>query len=219
MPDDQQKKIFSENLIRLLKEHNKTQKQVAKDLNINPQTLNSWYRGVALPRMGNIQKLADYFHVKKTDLIDPHKDSVKWKDNVRPIHISGDFIEIPVLGAVPAGVPVEAIENIIDSIKVSTDFINPDAEHFALRVKGDSMYPKYLEGDTIIVEVRHDCESGQDAIVYVNGYDATLKTVIKNDDGTITLKPRNPEWPSKTYGPDDEPLSILGPVVQQIRTP
>ena len=86
-------------------------------------------------------------------------------------------------------------------------------------MKGDSMYPKYLEGDTIIVEVRHDCESGQDAIVYVNGYDATLKTVIKNDDGTITLKPHNPEWPSKTYGPDDEPIQILGPVVQQIRTP
>lgn len=217
MPDDQQKKIFSENLIRLLKEHNKTQKQVAKDLNINPQTLNSWYRGVALPRMGNIQKLADYFHVKKTDLIDPHKDSVKWKDNVRPIHISGDFIEIPVLGAVPAGVPIEAIQNIIDNIALPSDFLSDDMQLIGLRVSGDSMYPKYEDGDTIIVAIQHDCESGEDAVVYVNGYDATLKTVIKNDDGTITLRPRNPEYMEKTYGPGDAPIQILGPVVRQIR--
>lgn len=216
MTDELQKQIFSNNLTRLLKERNKTQKQVATDLNINPQTINSWCKGVAIPRMGNIQKLADYFGVKKTDLIDK-RDPVKWQDNVSPIKMTDEFIEIPILGRVPAGVPIEAIENVIDTIKVSTDFINTGYDHFALRVKGDSMYPKYLEGDTIIIEVRHDCESGEDAVVYVNGYDATLKTVVKNEDGTITLRPRNPEWTARTYGPEDEPIQILGPVVRQIR--
>lgn len=144
------------------------------------------------------------------------KNSINW-NNTTPIKMTDEFIEIPILGRVPAGVPIEAIENVIDTIKVSTDFINTGYDHFALRVKGDSMYPKYLEGDTIIIEVRHDCESGEDAVVYVNGYDATLKTVIKNDDGTITLRPRNPEYMEKTYGPGDAPIQILGPVVRQIR--
>ncbi len=78
------------------------------------------------------------------------------------------------------------------------------------------MYPKYLDGDTIIIEKTPDCESGTDAAVYVNGYDVTLKTLIKNDDGTITLMPINPSYPPKTYGPGDDPVSILG-VVKEIR--
>ena len=196
-----------------------TAAELSRKSGIRASSISDYLTGKYEPKQDKIDQLAQALNVSPAWLMGyEHKDSI-WNDNVGPTRFNCDFIEIPVLGAVPAGVPVEAIENIIDSIKVSTDFINPDAEHFALRVKGDSMYPKYLEGDTIIVEVRHDCESGQDAIVYVNGYDATLKTVIKNDDGTITLKPHNPEWPSKTYGPDDEPIQILGPVVQQIRTP
>ena len=78
------------------------------------------------------------------------------------------------------------------------------------------MYPKYLDGDTIILELTPDCESGTDAAVYVNGYEATLKTVIKNDNGTITLKPINTSYSPKTYGKDDEPIKILG-IVKEIR--
>ena len=77
------------------------------------------------------------------------------------------------------------------------------------------MYPKYVEGDTIIVKLQPDCENGQDAVVYVNGYDATLKKVIKNEDG-IMLQPLNPEYVPKQYNYNDEryPISILGIVVE-----
>lgn len=74
------------------------------------------------------------------------------------------------------------------------------------------MYPKYLDGDTIIIEVSPDCESGEDCVVYVNGYDATLKTVIKNDNGTITLKPINTSYSPKTYDPKETEITILGKV-------
>jgi repressor LexA len=142
---------------------------------------------------------------------------INWSDNVVPVAINRDVVSIPVLGSVPAGVPVEAVEDIIGTIEIPREWLAGGAEFIGLRVTGTSMYPMYLEGDTVVIEIKHDCDSGQDAIIYVNGYDATLKTVVKNDDGTITLKPRNPEWPTKTYGPGDDPIEILGPVVQMQR--
>ena len=70
MTDEQQKMIFSNNLTTLLQEHDKTQKEVAKAINVSPQTFNTWCKGIALPRMGKVQLLADYFNIKKSDLID-----------------------------------------------------------------------------------------------------------------------------------------------------
>ena len=70
MPDDIQKKIFSKNLLDLLESREKSQKEVANVIGVSPQTFNAWCRGVAIPRMGKVQLLADYFHIKKSDLIE-----------------------------------------------------------------------------------------------------------------------------------------------------
>lgn len=70
MTDFEQKKIFSKNLNHLLDENQKTQKEVASAIGVSPQTFNTWCQGIALPRMGKVQLLADYFHVEKSDLID-----------------------------------------------------------------------------------------------------------------------------------------------------
>lgn len=70
MNDIEQKKIFSNNLNYYLHLHNKTQKEVADSISVSPQTFNTWCQGIALPRMGKIQKLADYFHIGKSDLVD-----------------------------------------------------------------------------------------------------------------------------------------------------
>ena len=69
MTDNEQKKIFSKNLNKLLNEHNKTQKEVAAAIDVSPQTFNTWCKGIALPRMGKVQMLADYFGILKSDLI------------------------------------------------------------------------------------------------------------------------------------------------------
>lgn len=70
MPEAEQKEIFARNLNECLSITQKTQKEVADAIGVSPQTFNTWCKGVALPRMGKIQKLAEYFHVSKTDLID-----------------------------------------------------------------------------------------------------------------------------------------------------
>ena len=74
MPIDMQKQIFMDNLTSLLEERNLSQAEVALAIGVSPQTFNTWCRGIALPRMGKIQKLADYFSVDKSYLIDKHQD-------------------------------------------------------------------------------------------------------------------------------------------------
>lgn len=74
MSDELQKKIFAKNLRHYLDRENKTQKEVADAIGVSPQTFNTWLQMVALPRMGKVQALADYFGINKSDLLE-EKDS------------------------------------------------------------------------------------------------------------------------------------------------
>lgn len=74
MSEQEQKRIFSKNLDRLLTEYNKSQREVADAISVSPQTFNTWVKGVALPRMGKVQLLADYFHVPKSALLEERNE-------------------------------------------------------------------------------------------------------------------------------------------------
>lgn len=70
MSDEKQKKVFSRNLSFYVRSREKTQKDVADAIGVSTQTFNTWMRGIALPRMGKVQLLADYFGIQKSDLIE-----------------------------------------------------------------------------------------------------------------------------------------------------
>lgn len=126
-------------------------------------------------------------------------------------------VRIPVLGAIPAGIPIEAIQDIADWEEIPVELTRGNREYFGLLVEGDSMYPKYLSGDTVIVRKQSVCENGDDCVVYVNGFDATLKTVRLHDDGSLTTEPINPTYAPRTYTLEEIktlPVSIAGIVVE-----
>ena len=124
-----------------------------------------------------------------------------------------NYITVPVYGSIPAGTPLEAVENIAGEVDIPMAWVKDGGEYIALQVQGDSMYPKYLEGDVAIIKLQSDCESGQDCACYVNGYNASLKKVIKSERG-VTLTPLNPNYAPKTYGNGN--VEILG-IVKEIR--
>lgn len=72
MTDKKQTYVFQQNLLGYLKKYDKTQLEVATAIGVSHQTFSTWCRGIALPRMGKIQLLADYFHINKSDLIEEH---------------------------------------------------------------------------------------------------------------------------------------------------
>lgn len=97
-----------------------------------------------------------------------------------------------VYGTIPAGIPMEMIEDIIDTEEIDANMLKGGKEYFGLKIKGHSMEPDYLDGDTIILEKVDDCESGQDCVVMVNGNDGTFKKVIKDEvKQTLKLQPIN----------------------------
>lgn len=194
--------MIGNNIKKLRETYKLTQADLGKIAGVSDKAVWTWENGTAEPRMGAIQKIADYFGIPKATLIDG-SETVTHPNR------------IPVLGSVPAGIPIEAIEDIIDWEDIPIEWTSSGYEYFGLKVKGDSMYPKYLEDDTIIVRRQDDCESGQDCIVYVNGFDATLKKIVKKPD-CIILQPLNPVYDPKIYDYNDEenPVIIAGVVVE-----
>ncbi len=156
--------------------------------------------------MDKVDKMCKYFGIKRSDLMSDYEDSEKQKFT---------SIRINVYDSVLAGTPIEAIENIVDWEEIPSSVTVGRQGYIGLRVKGDSMHPKYMDGDTLIIRIQPDCESGQDAVVYINGYDATLKEVIKKQD-CIILQPLNPTYEPRicSYNDEDEPIKILGVVVE-----
>lgn len=211
MSDDQYKKIFSKNLRYYMSLNDKSQIDLISDLGFNKSAVSTWCNGTRLPRMDKVDALAKYFNIKRSDLIEEHTN--KEPSNVEPVSI-GKTVRIPVYGRIPAGVPIEAVEDIEDYINVDAELAAHD-KLLALKVVGDSMKPKYLDGDYVLIKEQPDCESGQDCAVRVNGCDVTLKKVIKQTDG-IMLQPINPEYEPRKYDYTDEfnPVYIIGIVVE-----
>ncbi|WP_311537051.1 XRE family transcriptional regulator [uncultured Anaerococcus sp.] len=183
----------------------KTQGELSKQLYVTASSIGMYERDERTPSTDVLKKYSQLFDVSLDYIL----------GNDRPVE-GQDYITINVYGSIPAGIPIEAIEDISDTEDLSFKEYDKNKTYLGLKVDGDSMYPKYLDGDTVIIEKTPDCESGTDAAVYVNGYEATLKTVIKNENGTVTLRPINPNYSPQTYGPGDEPVRILG-IVKEIR--
>lgn len=121
-----------------------------------------------------------------------------------------------VYGTIPAGVPMECIEDIIDTEEIDADMLKGGKQYFGLKIKGDSMYPEYLDNDTIILEKVDDCESGDDCVVMVNGNDGTFKRVFKNQNGII-LQPLNNNYQPMIYTNEqieDLPVRVIGKVIE-----
>lgn len=183
-----------------------TQTEMGKKLDIPTSTLGMYERNKRTPSPDVLAKYINFFDVTYDYILGNNSS----KSN------SKKYKTIDVLGSIPSGIPLEAISNVTDTEDLSIDKFNLDSDYIGLKVKGDSMYPDYLDGDTVIIQIQHDCESGQDAAVFINGYDATLKKVIKNKDGTITLKPINQNYPPRTLRPKYEEFKVLG-IVKEIR--
>lgn len=133
-------------------------------------------------------------------------------------YFSSNSAVVFVYGTIPAGIPMECIEDIIDTEEISADMLKGGKQYFGLKIKGNSMEPDYLDGDVIIFQKQDDCENGDDCVVMVNGNDGTFKRVFKNENGII-LQPLNPTYSPMVYSNEEIeklPVRILG-VVEEIR--
>ena len=141
-----------------------------------------------------------------------------WEDkDGLPLHDKpASGVKIPVLGDVAAGIPIDAIEDVLDWEEISVQ-LAVTGEFFCLRVHGDSMEPRICEGDVLVVRQQPDAESGQIVIVRIDHEIATCKRLKKYADGSIALISTNPQYEPMYFDKEaieNEPVEILGVVVE-----
>lgn len=169
-----------------------------------------------------LKKLAPVYKVDYLDLYEK-AGYVDLAENIKKQNKATLNTNIPVLGNIPAGIPMEMIEDIGEFESISEDMLKGGKEYFALKIdeeNGHSMEPEYKPGDVLIVLKQNTCENGDDCIIAVNGDDATFKRVFKNENGII-LQPLNSNYPPIIYSNEDvisKPVRILGIVVEFRRT-
>ena len=204
MTEKEYAQVVARNLRRIAFDANKSQVEIAKDLGINKTTVSAWMNGTRTPKMSKIDMLCAYFGVKRSDLMEP-RDAPLTRPSTR----------IPVLGRVAAGIPIDAIEDVLDWEEI-TPAMSVTGEFFGLKIKGDSMQPRIVEGDVVIVRCQPDAESGDVVIVQVNGNTATCKRLSKHPSG-ISLISFNPAYEPMVYTNEEIeslPVTIIGKVVE-----
>ena len=207
MSEDKEKIIFSKNLNYYMEKMDKSQSDIVQDLGINKSTISTWCNGTKMPRMNTIQRLADYFNIKKSDLVE---EKQFLPDGAIP-YTNRKMVLVPLVGVVNCGVPLFAEDNIEEYIDTPSEDLESGETYFWLRAKGDSMINVGIHaGDLLLIRKQDDVNSGDIAVVSVNGDDATLKRIIKKENAII-LQPENPACETKFFvGEEINTIKIRG---------
>lgn len=165
--------------------------------------------------------------INKIELGIADVSSSKIKEFARVLNVSVSYLMgweekkniVPVLGTIPAGVPISAVENIIDYEEITPELASTGT-FFALKIKGNSMSPSILENDIVIFRQTEDANSGSICAVMVNGEDATIKKIKKSDVG-LYLIPINSEYEPMFFSNDEilsKPVRIIGKAIEVRRS-
>ena len=195
--------------IRIMRERRGyTQDELAERTGISRISIARYEAGRVDPTAKALRRIAD--------ALDISADALLQGNVLDKPHVSPGAVRVPVLGVIPAGIPIEAIEDIIDWEEIPQEWARGGREFFGLKISGDSMSPRYESGDVVIFRRTDVCENGQDCAVMVNSDDATFKRVKYGPKGMM-LVPLNPEYETRVFSPDEVqrlPVRVVGVAVQ-----
>ena len=186
-----------------------SQTDFAKMIKVTKQTLYKYEQGIItnIPS-DKIEEIANALGVSPSYIMG-------WEDTTEEPAPKRKGVVIPVLGHVAAGIPIEMIEDIIDTEEIPEDMAK-HGEYFALKIKGDSMTPSINNSDVVIVRQQEDAENGDIVIATVNGNDAVCKRLKKYSDG-LSLISLNPAYEPLYFNTSEiqgTPVKIIGKVVE-----
>lgn len=182
------------------------QKDLSEILGVDRTTYSKYESGASEPNHEMLVKLAQVFDVSTDYLLGR---------DITEIPHSSKGILIPVLGDVAAGIPIEAVTDIVDYEEID-EALSRTGDFFGLRIKGSSMEPRMREGDVVIVRKQDTADSGDTVVVLVNGDSATVKKIKIGSDG-IMLISSNPSYDPMFYSTADVeqlPVRVIGRVVE-----
>ena len=180
---------------------------LAYRIGVDRSTISNYLNGKYIPKTEMILKICEVLECD-AEWLSGYK-SPAFRTKSAPVRV-------PVLGYVAAGIPITAIQEVLDFEELDSQMTRDGAEYFGLRIKGASMEPRICNGDTVIVRKQEDVENGQIAIVCVNGDQATCKKIIKQEGGML-IQPLNPAFETRFYTDEQVktiPITIIGRVIE-----
>ncbi|HEY0972412.1 MAG TPA: transcriptional repressor LexA [Gemmatimonadales bacterium] len=177
----------------------------------------------------SFEEIASKFNYSSLATVHEHLSNLERKGYIRrsynesraieilPSHASPRAVELPLLGSVAAGVPIEEIAS-GESITVPESFVRHQGNHYALRVRGNSMIDEQIrDGDFVVVQERQSADNGEMviAVAHADGNAATVKKFYRERDGRIRLQPAN-ETMAPIYVHEND-ITIQGIVVGVLR--
>ena len=188
------------------------QKILSYEIGVSQPTVSDWCSGKKRPKGPNVDKLSEYFGVSKGVIMGFDKlpeDAILALDNS---FISINRHSVPIVGEIACGTPITADENIEGYADVPQG-IRAD---FALRCKGDSMAPTFLDGDLVLIRKQPDVDDGQIAAVLIDG-EATLKHVYHQQAGLLLIADNAKYAPIQLHDDGFDCISIQGRAVGFVR--
>lgn len=187
-----------------------TLQQVADYVGLQKAAIYKYEHGLTVnPKRSLIEKLATLFQVSPSYLLGINDEEEKSDSAIKGVRI-------PVLGNVAAGIPITAVTDVEDYEEIPEKMAN-SGTYFALKIKGQSMEPRIKDGDVVIVKQQEDVDSGDVAIVLVNGDEATVKEIKKLDTGIMLIGWNTAVYSPRFYSAKDIkslPVRIIGKVVE-----
>ena len=206
---------FSNRLQKALDYSNMRQVDLVEKTKLDKTLINKYLAGVMKAKQDKLTILADALNVNEVWLMGY---DVPMDRELKTDILGNPVAPVPLLGSVKAGYNYLAQENWIGTIDVETSLVGDGKDYFALKVKGDSMAPVFIEDDIVIIKKQNDCENNEFAVVIINGDEGTLKKIKKTDNGII-LQPLNPAYGPVMYTKEEMetiPIIIVG-VVKQLK--
>lgn len=202
---------FGDKLRQAMEKAEMNATELSEKTGISKSTISRYLSGGYIAKQRNLLKLSRALHVDPKFL---------FSDAVEELDANLKVYKIPIVGKVVAGTPIDAIENITDYIRV-TNPAAADGSYYALHVTGASMEPEMREGDLVIVHKQDYFDSGDICIVLVNGNEATVKKVIKSDQGITLIGFNATVYPPHFYNArqvEELPVRVIGKVKQVRRS-
>ncbi len=203
---------LSENIRYLRTKRGFSQDYIAEKLGYKSfTTIQKWESGVSEPPVKKLKELAELLGADMDDM------NNKRLSNENNISTESRGVKIPVLGQVGAGLPIEAVENIIDTEEISEEMART-GEYFGLKIHGDSMEPRICDGDVVIVKKQDDAENGDIVIALIENEtynsEAFCKRILKYAQG-LGLVSLNSKYEPIMFSKEDlDRVKIIGKVVE-----
>ena len=191
---------IAENIKRIRAEHGLSQAELGKIAGVSDKAVSTWELGLKTPRMGAVEKMANYFGITKSAIVDDVQTApaASKEPTIPPgFEPMPEMDMVPLVGRIACGTPITAEQNVERIVCVPSKWRST----FTLTCKGDSMEPRIHDGDLVAIRKQPEVENGEIAAVRI-GEEATLKNVYLHEN-FIELRPENPAFNSIILSRED----------------